>query len=197
MSVLLSNSICTALFEAIAREDETAFRALFDHYKKQVYSIAFKWTKSDFAAEEITQDVFISIWVSRSKLPLVKDPQAYIYTAIYNKVSRYLKKETNKSRILEAYLSNKKDFSDETEETLRANETEKIIYSAVEQLPQHKKKIYKLSRLEGRTNQQIAETMQVSPHTIKSHLVNAVKSIRLYIKENSLLLAFLLLKLLS
>ena len=78
-----------SLFEAIANDDELAFKALFDLYKSRAYAVAFKLTKTAYAAEEITQDVFVSIWISRAQLAAVKNPEAYLYTVIYNKVSRY------------------------------------------------------------------------------------------------------------
>ena len=115
MSVLSSSSESTVLFEAIARGEENAYKALFEKYSLKVYAVALKWTKSAFAAEEITQDVFISIWISRTMLSSVKDPQAYIYTIIYNKVNRYLKKETNTARILVTYLRHCKKYCNETE----------------------------------------------------------------------------------
>ena len=77
------------LFDAIAKDDELAFKALFDLYKSRAYAVAFKLTKTAYAAEEITQDVFVSIWISRAQLAAVKNPEAYFYTIIYNKVSRY------------------------------------------------------------------------------------------------------------
>src|SRR6476661_392324 len=103
MIVLNSDNNYNALFEAIARGEETAFKNLFDAYKTKIYAVALKWTKSSFAAEEITQEVFISIWTSRAKLPAINDPPAYLYTTIYNKVSRHLKKEANQSRILQQW----------------------------------------------------------------------------------------------
>ncbi|MES1250253.1 MAG: sigma factor, partial [Chitinophaga rupis] len=80
MASLPSDNDYKAFFEAIAAGDEAAFEALFRQCRGRVYTLAFKWTKSGFAAEEITQDVFISIWTGRAHLADVRDARAYFYT---------------------------------------------------------------------------------------------------------------------
>ena len=181
------------LFDAIARGDEAAFKNLFELYKSKMYAVAFKWTKSSFAAEEITQEIFISVWTSRAKLCEVTDPEAYLYTIAYNKVSRYLKKEANRLRILKHWQA--KGFSNETEETILANNTEKFINKAVEQLSPQKKIIYILNRNKGKSYQEIGEALHLSPNTVKSHLMKAMKFIRNYVKEHALILVLVIVKL--
>jgi RNA polymerase sigma-70 factor (family 1) len=197
MVSLPSDSDYKALFEAIAAGDEAAFEALFRQCRARVYALAFKWTKSAFAAEEITQDVFISVWTGRSHLSDVKDARAYFYTILYNKVSRYLKNEANKARIIRASLRNVKEFSNETEETVYANEGQKFINKAIGQLSPQKKRIYELNRREGKSYQEIAKVLELSPHTVKSHLLQAMKLIRNYLKDNALSVLWLLAGLLS
>jgi RNA polymerase sigma-70 factor (family 1) len=192
MSVLPSHNDCKALFDAIAREDEASFKIFFERYKGKVYSQAYKWTKSNFAAEEITQDVFISIWTGRAHLTAVKDADAYFYTVIYNKISRHLKKEANKMRILRLSLWNAKESCNDTEEMVYANEGHRFMNKALAQLSPQKKTIFELSRKEGKSYDEIAETLHLSPHTVKSHLVQAVKFVRNYMKNNAVSIVWML-----
>jgi len=186
---------CKVLFRAVAAGDEIAFERLFERFRASVFSLSLKWTKSNFSAEEITQEVFISIWTSRAHLPEVKDPIAYIYTIVYNKISRYLKKEENKARILRMTLWNQKEFANDTEEAIYLNEGHSFVRKALSQLPPRQKMIYQLSRQEGRTNDEIATRLNISPHTVKSHLITAMKFIRNYLKNNALSVFWLLLSL--
>jgi RNA polymerase sigma-70 factor (family 1) len=197
MSVHPSDNECKVLFTAIAREDEISFKIFFERYRAKVYALAYKWTKSEFAAEEITQDVFISIWTGRKHLPHVQDPPAYLYTAVYNKISRHLKKEANKDRILRLSLWNVRQSSNETEERVYANEGQRFIERAVSQLSPQKKLIYELSRQEGKSYDEIAERLNLSPHTVKSHLLKAVKFVRNYMKNNALTFFWFLVAILS
>jgi RNA polymerase sigma-70 factor (ECF subfamily) len=197
MVSLPSDSDYKALFEAIAAGDEAAFEALFRQCRGRVYAVAFKWTKSAFAAEEITQDVFISVWTGRDHLSDVQDARAYFYTILYNKVSRYLKNEANKAKILRASLQGAKEFSNETEETVYANEGQRFINKAIGRLSPQKKLIYELNRREGKSYHEIAEKLKLSPHTVKSHLLQAMKLIRNYMKDNALSVLWLLIGLFS
>jgi len=179
------------LFATIADGDPEAFKSLFEHFKEKVYAVAFKWTKSAYAAEEILQDVFISIWVSREQLAAVNDPEAYLYTVIYNKLNGYLKKEVNQSAILKLFLQNTKQYSNETEETVYAHDSQKFLNNAIAQLSPQRKIIYELNRNEGKSYNEIAETLHISRNTVKTHLLKAVKFIRNYVKENALFLVLI------
>ncbi len=180
MKNLPNNPDCKMLFELISNENEAAFKVLFDEYKSKAYAVAYKCTQSSIAAEEITQEVFISVWVSKMHLPFVKDPAAYMYTTIYNQVKGYVRKEDNKNKLLEIFYNKSKLTSNETEETILANDSQQIINEALSKLTPQKQLIYTLSRQEGRTNAEIGETLRLSPHTVKSHLVQTVKFIRKY-----------------
>jgi len=177
---------CKLLFEKIGKGEEAAFREFFELYRSRIYNTAFKLTKSTFAAEEITQDTFISIWTGRAHLIHVHDPLGYLHTALYHKISRHLKKEANKARILQLSGWHAREWVNETEERIYANEGQRFINNALAQLSPQKKLIYELSRKEGKSYDEIAETLHLSPHTVKSHLVKALKFIRNYMKNNAL-----------
>lgn len=183
---ILPNISTKALFEAIAQNDEQAFKMLFDLYKSRTYAVAFKLTKQAYASEEITQDVFISIWVSRAQLANVINAEAYIYTVIYNKVSRYLKKESNQERILQLSTWNTKPYSNETEETIFVHDQQKLLGEAVRQLSPQKKLMYELHEVQGKSYDEIAKTLNLSPHTVKSHVLQALKFIRNCLKDRVL-----------
>lgn len=172
------------LFEAISKGDEVAFKALFEKYKIKTLAIAFKWTKSVYAAEEITQEVFISIWISRAKLPMVIRRDAYLNTVIYNKIKRHLKKEANKTAILNLPEWKSKEVGNEVEELIFANDNQRFINNFIAQLSPQKRLIYRLSREEGKNYHEIAEMLKLSPNTVKSHLVKALKFLRNRLQNN-------------
>jgi RNA polymerase sigma-70 factor (ECF subfamily) len=195
---IMPNMSVKALFEAIAQNNEQAFKMLFDLYRSRTYAVAFKLTKQAYASEEITQDVFISIWVSRAQLAQVNNAEAYIYTVIYNKVSRYLKKESNQERIVQLSIWNTKPYSNETEETIVVHDQQKLLSKAVQQLSPQKKLMYELHEVQGKSYDEIASTLHLSPHTVKSHVLQAIKFIRNCLKDRVLFIlmgiAFLLIQ---
>jgi RNA polymerase sigma-70 factor (family 1) len=191
MKNLSNNLDCKVLFELISKGNEKAFKVLFEEYKSKTYAVAYKLTKSSLAAEEITQEVFISLWVSKEHLPYVKDPVAYMYTVIYNNVKGYIRKENNKSRLQEISFKKSKLITNETEEIILANESRQLINEALSKLTPQKQLIYTLSRQQGRSNSEIGKTLHLSPHTVKSHLVQTVKFIRKYFESATTVIAYI------
>lgn len=197
MRIPSANMDCSTFFDAIAAGDEVAFELFFAGWRARVYNLALKWTKSGFAAEEITQDVFISVWTGRKNLTAVKDADTYFYTIIYNKINRHLRREANAARILRLSTWGANQSCNQTEETVYANDGERFVNKALERLSPRKRMIYQLSRREGKSNDEIATVLRVSPHTVKSHLMHTLRHIRNYMKDNVLSILFLLTLLLA
>jgi RNA polymerase sigma-70 factor (family 1) len=176
------------LFLQVAGGDVTAFRTIFDAYRLRLYGAAFKLTKSDYAAEEIVQEIFTALWESRANLANVENPPAYIFTIAYNKTFRYLKKASNDQAFLQS-LTRKGEGHSETEEYLDVRESEALINDAVKDLPPQRKLIYKMSREKGMSHAEIAEELNISPLTVKRQIQLALHSIRETLAKTAPLLA--------
>lgn len=179
------------LIHRVADGDEQAFEQLFERCRSKVYSIAFYLSKSPFAAEDISQEVFVSLWVSRKCLKKVESFDAYLYTIIYHKVLRYLKSETNQQQIMLWAVNAKSVSLNSTEESITEKEIKLLLGKAIEQLPPQKKLIYRLNKEHGLNYEEIGEQLQISPNTVKNHLVEAVKLIRRYFTHFTLQSVFL------
>ena len=180
-----------ALFIQISAGDEKAFRAIFDLYKVELFGAVIRLTKSQVIAEEIIQEVFIGLWISREHLIKVEDPASYIYRILFNRASNYLRKEANRQRIIKAAMQHTQSSSDATEQLVDVNETEHLIERALGQLPPRQKIVYKLHCQQGLSNNEIASQLNVSQHTIKSHLSKAIGFIRTYLGNTSMVVALL------
>ncbi len=176
------------LFLQVSEGDVTAFRTVFDAYRLRLYGAAFKLTKSEYASEEIVQEIFTALWESRANLANVENPPAYIFTIAYNKTFRYLKKVSNDQAFLQS-LARKGEGHSDTEEYLDVKESEGLINDAVKDLPPQRKLIYKMSREQGLSHQQIAEELHISPLTVKKQVSLALQAIRENLAKTAPLLA--------
>lgn len=179
------------LFTQISAGNEEAFRAIFDLYKLELFRVVIKLTKSQVITEEIIQEVFISLWISRKQLIKVEEPASYIYRILFNRTGNYLKKEANQQRIIKAALQYTISSSDTTEQLVDVHETQHLIELALGQLPPRQKIVYKLSRQQGLSNDEIASQLHVSHHTVKSHLSKAIGFIRTYLANIAMVVALL------
>jgi len=183
----------------IAQGDEPAFNALFAQYKPKLYQYLLHLTKSPEIAEEIVIDIFVKLWIGRSLLPHIEDPDAFLRKVAYNKAMDFFKVVARHSRLQQAYLNQLQQVPEKrADELLIDAESRQMIQDAVNQLPPQRKRIYQMSREQGLTHDQIAETLRLSRNTVKNSIAASMKSIHQYLNTHhrgnagSILLLFLL-----
>jgi len=178
------------LFLRIAQGDETAFRVLFDAYREKLFVFAWQLCHSATEAEEVVQDLFLRLWQSRESLANVEYPRKYIYVMARNRALDLLARIARDQKLMrEAWSYLSQPDINLTEELLQATETQKLIDEAVSSLPGKKQTIFRLSRRDGLTHQQIADEMNISVQTVKNILTEILKHIKSFLAEHSQLLA--------
>lgn len=183
-----------SLFAAIASSDETAFKALFERYRPAVYTAVLQWVHDGAVAEDLTQDVFIKFWEGRHLLANVTYPKSYIYKTTFNYTKNYLRRTVLNTKAIKAIGQSQDSHSNSTMELLEAKEVEQRIAAAVGQLSQQKQTIYNLSKKVGKSYQEIAIYLKISPETVRSHLYESMKFIRQYLKSGLIIGFFIFLR---
>lgn len=172
------------LLQQVADTDQAAFSILYEHYVRHVYGLALRLMKSPEIAQDLTQEVFVRVWVKRSQLLTVQQFRPWLNALTRNMAVDYLRKKVA-APDNEAYLiSFFTDSAPTVEEQLALKQLEGAILQAVDQLSPQLKTAFMLSRFEGLTHAEIAQRMNISPITSKSHLVRALAIIRKYLEEN-------------
>lgn len=171
------------LLKMIAAGDERAFRQLFDRYKERFYAVVLKTTDSDEVAKDIVQDIFMNIWDKRKSLVDIDNPSAYFFTAVYRKVYQHYRKVAHEKKLLEE-ASPINASANTTEEMVLAHESNELISEAFEKLPPQQKLVFKLSRQEGFSREDVARQLHISPSTVKNHLTEALKFIRTFLRNS-------------
>lgn len=166
------------LLQRIAENDNKAFRMLFLRYKDRFYAAALKMTHSTHQAEEIVQQVFVLLWQRRTHLQEVEKPESYLFTIVYNTISRQFKKIAAE-KAMKAKIRGKTTPSENTtEQFLFEKESRQWLQKIANQLPSQQRLIYHLSKEKGMSRKEIAEQLGISPNTVKNHLLKAMKFIR-------------------
>lgn len=86
------------LLKQIAAGDEHAFRVLYDHWQPKLSSFIFGITKSKEITDEIVQDAFLKIWMSRETLAEINNFKAYLFLICKNQSINALKKHCLNTR---------------------------------------------------------------------------------------------------
>lgn len=171
------------MIERIVEGDEKAFSELFFKYLPALQTFALRFTKDQEDAKEIIQDSFLRLWLNRDKLALVDNIKAYLYKYVSNECLSYLKKKLREEKLANVMASNYNNSDYNTLNTVQVNEISRIIAQAVDKLPSQRKKIYELSRSDGKSIPEIADLLGLSPNTVKNALVQSLKSIRSHLEQ--------------
>lgn len=181
------------LLQLVAGGDERAYRILFDKYADRMYANALHFTKSPELAQDLTQEIFIRIWIQRSKLTEVTHFDGWLFTVARNLIRNELKKKVlpvDNAEFLQAYF---RDNSLSPQERMEYKELETTVKQAIANLPPQMQTVFLLSRQEGLTHEQIAQRMNISVVSSKTYMVRCLLAIRRHLGKNSGRLGIILL----
>ncbi len=179
------------LFYRLSQNDKGAFTLIFDHYEPRIYPFLLRITKSETAAEEIVQELFIKLWTLRAEADKIENPRSYIFRMATNKALSHLRSLSKTTKLMQHVAGNTATARNITQENIDYKQTEDIINKLADQLPTQQQKVYKLSRQQGMSNEEIAEQLHISPSTVKNHLTEALRFIRERLQQSSTSIIFL------
>ena len=157
------------------------FSALYNRYANAVYANIFKLVKCTDDAEDILQDVFASLWENRHKLHS-QSINGWLFVVSHNKAMDHLKRQLNyTSDAVTACEALADPIAESHENEARYLQQWQMIIEAVEVLPQRKKEVFQLCRLEGRSKEEVAAIMGISPKSVADYLKQSHKAIKDYI----------------
>jgi RNA polymerase sigma-70 factor (ECF subfamily) len=169
----------------IATGDQEAFCKFFDAFKNKVYSFSYSFTKSQQVAEEITQDVFTRVWTNRESLIEIENIDAWLSTITRNLCFNYLKKLALERKTKDELLKTQNYSDENVEQYLSYKEKANQLAEALDQLSPQQRLIFTLNRDKGLKNEEIADQLHLSPNTVKTHMVSALRKIRSILESHA------------
>lgn len=177
-----------ALFLLIKKGDKDAFVVVYHKYHSYLYSLALRYLKNVEAAEEAVQHVFVKLWESTRHIEIEINLKNYLYTMTKNYILNYFR--DNKKMVSINYVNAQEEISDGNDFSTLLEEMQlsEILRQGIEKLPTRKKEICKMKMEGSISNQEIADRMGISIHTVKSHYQEAIKMLRDYFRKMKLML---------
>lgn len=163
----------------LKKGDKKAYRVIFNTYYKRLYAFALKYVENSYAAEEVVENVLLTLWQKRHRMDEISNLKSYLYTMVRNGAIDYLKNQKK----FERYDKTKHDSVQLMEQFIIEEETHAILFQALERLPSKCRKVFELSCLEGVKYADIAEDLQISLNTVKSQRARAIELLREHLKS--------------
>ena len=165
--------------------DLSNFDGLYHQYHHAVYSNIRKLVRHEEAAEDILQEVFLALWENRHKLDHTK-VAGWLFVISYNKSIKYLKQKNRENAVPLIDDSLYENVFDEesttTEEWHRFRVS--MLEDAINHLPERKKQVFRLCRYEGKSCDEVARIMEISPSSVRDYLKQSNRFIKDYIFSN-------------
>ncbi|QNN44595.1 RNA polymerase sigma factor [Pedobacter roseus] len=158
-----------------------AFDFIYVRYSKMLLPKMQRMVKLNEVVDELLQDVFLKVWLNRAKIDLDQSFKGWIFTIAQNTVYGYYRSLAQDVKMQKHLLETFAEFYDQTEDYIFNKERVELLNQAIEKLPAQRKEIFKLCRIEGKSYQEAAEILSLSPSTVSNQLVSATKYIKRYV----------------
>lgn len=160
---------------------------LYEQYARQVYNLVLQYVQNVNDAEEITQDVFLSVHKSLDKFRNEANHNTWIYRITINKSLDFLKAKKRKKRFF--WFTNELSENDSVEfdhpgVLMEYKEETEFIFSCINELPDNQKTALILNKIEQLSLSEIAGIMELSPKAIESLVQRAKSNLSKKIKDS-------------
>jgi len=168
---------------ALRSGDEQAFKKLVETYRQKVFNTAISLVQDNELAEDISQEVFVTIYRSVSSFNEKSTLSTWIYRITVNKCLDHLRAKKRKnfdlfSRFFNNDIIENKPVFDHPGIQLEKRETARYLFEAIETLPHNQKSVFVLAHIEELSQKEIAEIMNLSIKAVESLLQRAKANLR-------------------
>ena len=180
----------------------TGDRELFDSLIQEYYPRLMGYAcilLDDEAARDVVQDVFLYVWEHRFRLTFSSGIQTYLFRACHSRMLNSLKRSKNFAGggSLNALAQSEAEWlranNDDIVRTLCNKELLERVLGIIEELPDKRREVFRLSRIEGLTNDEIARRLRISKRTVEGHLNAALRTLRVKVGKFVCWLTFFIL----
>ena len=165
------------LLDRLRRDDRAAFDEIFRAWYSRLVGFGETILNDRAEAEEVVQDVMLGLWRARHTLSSGSSPQAYLFRATRNRALnqiRHRKVQQRKAHLLEVEDS----VPALGDAGLAEREIRQALDAALNQLPPRCREVFELSRNQGLSYNEIAETLEISVKTVEAQMSKALRVLR-------------------
>lgn len=176
----------------LRKGDEKAFTEIYERYHKQLYIVAYKYLKDKDMSKDAIQQIFLKLWELRMLFNIQINLRNYLFTMLKNYLLNEIRNNYTALEKNYELAQQTTEYEDEILSKLEKKELTTQLYQAIDKLPEQKKIICLYKLTDGLSNQEIAEKMQISIPTVKTHYSQAIKHLRNHFDKLLLILISIL-----
>ena len=183
------------LLRSLRDGEHSAMEYLYHTYWEVVFDTAYKRVRDEEIAQDITQEIFISLWENRERLHIKSSLEAWLKGAVKYKVINYFKSSIVREKYEEdlvQLIGNQAEPSS-AESMIMLKELNQQLDHAMLELPEKMRVIFSMSRRQQKSTKEISDELNLSAQTVKNQLSAALKLIRKKLSYTVILIILMLL----
>ena len=166
------------LLDRLGQGDIDALDTLYVRYAPRVYDFSLRFLKNETEAEDVMQDIFLQVWENRSLMGQVLSIRAYLFRMTRNAIFNRFKRSKMHLQYIRHSETRETELSVDPGGRITTEDLLEMIELAIENLPEQCRRVFKMSRYEHMSYNEIAENLGISPHTVQFHISVALTRLR-------------------
>ncbi len=173
------------ILSALSDGSTKAFDALFVAYYPKVLQFVLHFCSDKLKAEDIVQDLFINLWLKRDTLEGIKNLDNYLFISARNAAIHYVKQsfvfsDDGKANDVPSDMAN-------GDMKLCYEELYGFVMREISSMPEQRRRVFMMSRIDGMSNAEIAQRLGISKRTVESHISLAIATLKRLLPSIALL----------
>jgi RNA polymerase sigma-70 factor (family 1) len=166
------------LADLLKEGDRQAYTVIFDRFYGLLFVHSCKSLRNEDEAKDVVQELFEVLWTRREGLSFEHSLSAYLYASIRNRIINRI----SHHEVEHKYINSLRGFIDRdtyfADYRVREHEMKKMIEEEISALPSKMREIFELSRRDYLSHKEIAEKLQISEHTVRTHVKKALRILK-------------------
>ena len=166
------------LLRLIQRGDSGALGMLYMRYSDRVRRFAMGFLQNEGDADDVTHDVFVTLWQQCAEIPDIASLKAYLFRMTRNAIFSMFRHR----RIAEEYMARARyqseEASSETEEKIATADLLDLVHLTIQSMPEQRRRIFTMNRFDHMTYDEIATALGISRKTVEYHISQALARLR-------------------
>jgi len=158
--------------------EPSALDALFRRYYADLCRLANRYVRNEAHAEDIIQELFVSVWEKRGSLPEgLTSIGGYLNRAARNRSLNFLR-DQNRIPVDDGEVPETIPSGGQASDDLEQDDLRQRINNAIDRLPERCRLVFTMSKLDDMSNREIAEALEISPKTVENQMTRAYRFLR-------------------